>query len=283
MGTAPPSVPGNDMLWPVIRFSHQHVYLDNCSCRIEQHSWTIAVIWLSCACKHTDCCGPSTPRHHNNTTWRQWPPSRTTCTDTPQTLLRNSSRDTINGPRCWPGLQIPQIPIWSSICRTFWSRSDPSRPHPPTHNKMPWCQTPEDTLRGFYIYIYIVCALCLRSTRAHHTSLRLGPTWHGAQNVLQAAVTHKWMQVNKSVCTHRSLLLVVAAIWLVKVGLHLKRRSGFALPSDANGFAPSCVQNGSKWEANVSFETAAPKPLYLCAIPLNDISLMKKDVQWGRR
>ena len=137
--------------------------------------------------------------------------------------------------------------------------------------------------RFLYIYIYIVCALCLRSTRAHHTSLRLGPTWHGAQNVLQAAVTHKWMQVNKSVCTNRSLLLVVAAIWLVKVGLHLKRRSGLALPSDANGFAPSCVQNGSKWEANVSFETAAPKPLYLCAIPLNDISLMKKDVQWGRR
>ena len=35
MGTAPPSVPGYDMLRPVIQFSHWHVYLDNCSCLIE--------------------------------------------------------------------------------------------------------------------------------------------------------------------------------------------------------------------------------------------------------
>ena len=28
--------------------------LNNCSCLIEQQSRTIAVIWLSCACKHTD-------------------------------------------------------------------------------------------------------------------------------------------------------------------------------------------------------------------------------------
>ena len=55
MGTAPPIVPGYDMLQPVIRFSHQHVYSDNCSCLIEQHSGTMAVIWLSCACKRTDC------------------------------------------------------------------------------------------------------------------------------------------------------------------------------------------------------------------------------------
>ena len=38
-------------------------------------------------------------------------------------------------------------------------------------------RTPSEVLNPFlYIYIYIVCALCLRSTRAHHTSLRLGPT-----------------------------------------------------------------------------------------------------------
>ena len=42
------------MLHPVIQFSHWHVYSDNCSCLIEQHSRTMAVIWLSCACKHTD-------------------------------------------------------------------------------------------------------------------------------------------------------------------------------------------------------------------------------------
>ena len=59
MGTVPPSVQGNDMLRPVIRFSHRHVCTDNCSCLIEQHSRTIAVIWLSCACKHTDCSGVS--------------------------------------------------------------------------------------------------------------------------------------------------------------------------------------------------------------------------------
>ena len=35
MGTAPPIVPGYDMLRPVIRFSHRHVYSDNCSCLIE--------------------------------------------------------------------------------------------------------------------------------------------------------------------------------------------------------------------------------------------------------
>ena len=75
-------------------------------------------------------CEPNTPPHQNNTTW-QWPPSRTTCPDTPQTLLRNSSRSTIKGPRCWPSLQIAQIPIWKSICTTCWSRSDPRRPHPP--------------------------------------------------------------------------------------------------------------------------------------------------------
>ena len=54
MGTAPPSVSGCDMLRPVIRFSHRHVYSDNCSCLIELHSQTIAIIWLSCACTCTD-------------------------------------------------------------------------------------------------------------------------------------------------------------------------------------------------------------------------------------
>ena len=54
MGTAPPSVSGYDKLRPIIRFSHRHVYSDNCSCLIEQHSRTMAVFWLSCACKRTD-------------------------------------------------------------------------------------------------------------------------------------------------------------------------------------------------------------------------------------
>ena len=39
---------------PIIRFSHRHVYSDNCRCLIEWHSGTMAVIWLSCACKRTD-------------------------------------------------------------------------------------------------------------------------------------------------------------------------------------------------------------------------------------
>ena len=47
MGTVPPSVLGYDMLRPVIRFSHRHVYSDNCSCLIELHSRTMAVIRLS--------------------------------------------------------------------------------------------------------------------------------------------------------------------------------------------------------------------------------------------
>ena len=55
MGTAPHIVTGYDMLQPVIQFSHWHVYSDSCSCLIEQHSRTMAVIRQSCACKHTDC------------------------------------------------------------------------------------------------------------------------------------------------------------------------------------------------------------------------------------
>ena len=35
IGTAPPIVPGYDMLQPIILFSHGHVYSDNCSCLIE--------------------------------------------------------------------------------------------------------------------------------------------------------------------------------------------------------------------------------------------------------
>ena len=67
------------------------------------------------------------------TTHYQWqwpPPSRTMCPDTPQTLLGTSSRNTVKGPRCPPGLQLPQNPIWSSIYKMCWSRSDPWRPHP---------------------------------------------------------------------------------------------------------------------------------------------------------
>ena len=54
MGTAPPIVRGYDMLQPIIRFSHWHQYSDSCSCLIEKHSQTMAVIRLSCSCKHTD-------------------------------------------------------------------------------------------------------------------------------------------------------------------------------------------------------------------------------------
>ena len=43
MGTAPPIVPGYEMLSS-----------DNCSCPIEEHSQTMALIGFSCACKRTE-------------------------------------------------------------------------------------------------------------------------------------------------------------------------------------------------------------------------------------
>ena len=55
MGTAPPIVPGYDMLQPNNRFTRRHVHSDNCSCPVAKHSRTMALIKLSCACKHTDC------------------------------------------------------------------------------------------------------------------------------------------------------------------------------------------------------------------------------------
>ena len=62
------------------------------------------------------------------------PPSRTVCPDTPQKLLRNSLRNNKNkSPRHWPGLQVPQMPIQSSICGTCWIKCDPGRPLPPTY------------------------------------------------------------------------------------------------------------------------------------------------------
>ena len=48
MGTAPPIVPGHDMLRPINRFSHRHVYSDNCSCPIEEHNRTMALIKSNC-------------------------------------------------------------------------------------------------------------------------------------------------------------------------------------------------------------------------------------------
>ena len=42
-------------LRPMNRFSHRHVYSDNCSCPIEEYSQTMALIWLSRACTRTDC------------------------------------------------------------------------------------------------------------------------------------------------------------------------------------------------------------------------------------
>ena len=57
MGTAPPIVPGYDMLRSMNRFSNRHVSSDNCSCPIEEHSRTMALNGSSCACKRTDCGG----------------------------------------------------------------------------------------------------------------------------------------------------------------------------------------------------------------------------------
>ena len=54
MCSAPCIVPGYDMLRPMNQFSHRHVYSDNCSCPIEEHSPTMALLGLSCACKCTE-------------------------------------------------------------------------------------------------------------------------------------------------------------------------------------------------------------------------------------
>ena len=83
----------------------------------------MAFMWMPLNTHHPSkrCCGPSKAPHHKRSTWWQWPPSRTMFPDTPQVLLRNSSRNTIKGPRSRVGLQIPQTPIWSSICKTCWA------------------------------------------------------------------------------------------------------------------------------------------------------------------
>ena len=54
MGTAPPIVPGYDTLQPINRFSHAYSNDYNWSCPIEDHSQTMALIGLSCACKRTE-------------------------------------------------------------------------------------------------------------------------------------------------------------------------------------------------------------------------------------
>ena len=69
------------------------------------------------------------------------PPSMSMCTDTPQKLHKNGLRNTIKSPSWWPGLQIPQILIWPSICGKCWNKSDPWRAHPPT------IQDPKDPLQ----------------------------------------------------------------------------------------------------------------------------------------
>ena len=44
----------DDMFRPMNRFTHRHVYSDNCSCPIAEHIGTMALIGLSCACKRTE-------------------------------------------------------------------------------------------------------------------------------------------------------------------------------------------------------------------------------------
>ena len=54
MGTAPPIVRGMTCFGQLIDFLTAHVYSDNCSCPIEEHSQTIALIGLSYGCKRTE-------------------------------------------------------------------------------------------------------------------------------------------------------------------------------------------------------------------------------------
>ena len=132
--------------------------------------------WHSCGCHLTRTTHPTTvvdqvPHHHNNTTRWQRLPCRTVCPDTLQTLLRNSSRNAIKAPRCWTGLQIPQIPIWSSICRTCRGGLIQRGPTPPRyrtqriHYKTSWNQTSQDTFRGLESMSWQVRAVgCTRGT-----------------------------------------------------------------------------------------------------------------------
>lgn len=76
------------------------------------------------------------------------PPAEQCFPDTLQKLLRNGVRSTTKSPRCWPGLQIHQIPIQSSICGTWWNKSDPWKRDPKDPIQAARCQTPQDTPRG---------------------------------------------------------------------------------------------------------------------------------------
>ena len=85
--------------------------------------WVLAFIWIPLD-KHY----PSTAPDSNGTPRWQWPPSRTMHPDTPQKLLRKNTTKTA---RHLPGLWIPQVQIWLSICGKCAGTS--LRPHPPQY------------------------------------------------------------------------------------------------------------------------------------------------------
>ena len=55
------------------------------------------------------------------------PSRRTTCCETLQKLLRNGQRNMTESSRHQLGLQVLQTPIWTSVCWTFWNKSDSRR------------------------------------------------------------------------------------------------------------------------------------------------------------
>lgn len=81
----------------------------------------------------------------------------------PWHTANTAQRNTIKGPRCWPGLHIPQIPNRSSICKTCWSRSDPLKAPPPNMQdpEHPWChhRTPSVVIMLRLIGVYIKVTL----------------------------------------------------------------------------------------------------------------------------
>ena len=111
-------------VWPadrtIIWFSHQHVYSDNCSCLTEQRSRTLAVIWLSCACKHTGC-GPD-----HLWMWSEW----LDLSKCPRGHSHLSTCDCITEDGCW--LQVwrarrPSDRLSPPLLRTnrrFWSHQN---------------------------------------------------------------------------------------------------------------------------------------------------------------
>lgn len=81
----------------------------------------------------------------------QWPTPTVRLVTQPKLLWYNS-RSVTTGSRCWPGLRIPQILIWSSSCWMCWTKSNLGRLNLAscrTHRIPP----SKDALHGLILYV----------------------------------------------------------------------------------------------------------------------------------